>query len=142
MLDPVTDPALRPTLPLERSALLPPPPRATSERVVHLQELGRLIGELEQWRRAQTTRLARVAPPSPPAAEQPQRWLFVRAPSGATIRVRFEAGRPVQLRTSAHDRDEALSIVARALDLPLATRGGWRRDAVALDWVVSISPVQ
>ncbi|MEC7524375.1 MAG: hypothetical protein VYE22_31125 [Myxococcota bacterium] len=150
MLDPITDPALRQTLPLAREALLPPPPKPPA-RGVHLEELARLISELEAWRRAQTARLAQrplsasaepALPPPPPVPREGARWLFVRAPSGATVRVRFEAGRPSQLRTSAHDRDAALAAVASALDLPLACRGPWRRDAVMLDWVVAVAPIQ
>ena len=128
--------------PTNRSALLPPAPTEPISRVPRdvarvrpddqlqterarraaLQELSRLMTELEAWRRRQLETRA------------PQRWLLIHRASGGTIRVRFDGGRPVQIRAGADDRDRALELVSSALDLALLPVGGWCRDSCALDW--------
>jgi len=72
--------------------------------------------------------------PTPPGSC----WVFVRAADGATVRIRFEAGRPVQLRTSSQDRIHALDVASSALDQRLTPVGKWERDERALDWHVRL----
>ncbi|MCB9594222.1 MAG: hypothetical protein H6719_15930 [Sandaracinaceae bacterium] len=117
-----------------RDAWIPPPPPARlpaqpstedDERARRdaLEELSELIAELERWRRRQAMRKRLTA----------ARWVFVEG-ANASVRVRFERGRPVQLRTSAADRAVALSVVAEALDQSLEIAGRWQHDVHALDW--------
>jgi len=121
-----------------RAAWLPPPPPdglpldpfAADERArrAALDELADLIADLERWRRRQSMRRPAPGP----------RWLFVRADDGATLRIRFEGGRPVQLRTCARDLDAAVAIASGAIDAPLVVQGTWTRDRRALDWRVDV----
>jgi len=123
-----------------RAAWLPPPPPgglpldpfAADERArrAALDELADLIADLERWRRRQAMRRPAPGP----------RWLFVRADDGATLRIRFERGRPVQLRTSAADLGAAVALASAALDAPVAVQGEWTRDRRALDWCVDVRP--
>lgn len=125
-----------------RAAWLPPPPPdglpldpfAADERArrAALEELADLIADLERWRRRQSMRRPAPGP----------RWLFVRADDGATLRIRFEDGRPVQLRTSAADLSAAVALASAAVDAPLRVRGEWTRDRRALDWRAQVQVAQ
>jgi hypothetical protein len=120
-------------------AMVPPAPEAARTDEAHddperarteaLRELAKLIAALEQWRRDQL---------APPTSTEVVRWLVVRDGAGGSVRIRFEQGRPVQLRASAADRVRALEIAMAALDAPIVTQGTWKRDARTLDWVVAI----
>lgn len=152
MLDPIGSPPpprSRPMRPLdrtpdaERTALLPPPPPAMrpspdvgaeAERAAALRDLAHLIGQLERWRRRQ---LGAARPAVEPPRATATRWVVV-AGRDVTVRLRFEAGRPVELRTATTDRGGALAAAAEALDRPLRARGAWRRDAGTLDWCVPL----
>jgi hypothetical protein len=105
---------------------------ARVEALRDLEALARLIRELEQWRRRQLER--------PASPRRPERWVFVRDGADATVRIRFERGRPVELRTSGDDPARALASASQALELPLVAVGAWRRDGRTLDWVASVRP--
>lgn len=132
MLDPIVSSPRSTDSEPARPAILPPPPELDFDplrlRADALRELATLIAELERWRRRQAE----------PMQQASARWLFVRDPSGATVRIRFEAGHPVQLRTSAVDRVQALVRASEALDVAIVTQGPWTRDARTLDWVVAV----
>lgn len=116
---------------LDRPAIPPPPPDfgPLALRADALRELAGLIAELERWRRRQ----------SEPRRSTAAHWVFVRDASGATVRIRFQGGAPVQLRTSAADRIGALAAASDALDVPLVTLAPWERDVRTLEWVARVS---
>jgi hypothetical protein len=96
--------------------------------------------ELEQWRRRQYVAKTKSRSKSRSKSNgRPSSWLFVREQTGACVRIRFERGAPVELRTSASDRAQAIFAANRALDVELIANSDWKRDARSLEWVLEVS---
>jgi hypothetical protein len=102
-----------------------------------MRELASLLVELERWRRRQYASKATKSRAAP--RTRSVSWLFVRERSGACVRIRFERGLPVELRTSASDRVQAISAANRALDVELIAKSDWKRDARSLEWVLEVA---